>query len=162
MCNILAFLAALVLTVLGVGYYLGWYTVKSTMGASGHRSVNIDVNTTKIDQDVRKGSAKIEQALEKQGGQQPQKPSEPVNLILPNHQENPIFGTHPVHHQEPTPVLPELPLGGPMPAAPPVLPGMPSSPRSCRRTPPPPPRCCPRSRRSCPGSERLPSGKDEG
>jgi len=138
MRNILAFLAALGLTVLGVGYYLGWYSVKSTVGTSGHRSVNIDINTNKIEQDVQKGSAKIEKVLEKQGaqaGQQLPKPIDPMNSILsPSHPGHSFLGGHPVSTTEtqlPLPVLPPSPVSQVPPVLPqssqPVLPVLPEA-----------------------------------
>ena len=65
MRNMLAFLAAAALTVVGVGWYLGWYHVSSVSTNEGKRSINIELNTTKIDADLRKGEDKIHQALEK-------------------------------------------------------------------------------------------------
>jgi len=54
MRNLLAFLAAATLTILGVGWYLGWF-----------RTVNIELNTTKIKEDLNKGSQKVQQLLER-------------------------------------------------------------------------------------------------
>lgn len=65
MRNLLAFMAAAALTVVGVGWYLGWYRVSSTSTQEGKRSINIELNTTKIDTDLLKGEDKIHQALEK-------------------------------------------------------------------------------------------------
>jgi hypothetical protein len=65
MRNMLAFLAAAALTVVGVGWYLGWYRVSSVPTDQGKRSINIELNTTKIDADLRKGENKIHEALEK-------------------------------------------------------------------------------------------------
>ena len=53
MRNLLAFTAAVVLTVAGLGWYLGWYRVNSAPSANGHRNVNIDLNTDKITEDIR-------------------------------------------------------------------------------------------------------------
>jgi hypothetical protein len=64
MRNMLAFLAAAALTVVGVGWYLGWYHVSSVPTDQGKRSINIELNTTKIDADLRKGENKIHEALE--------------------------------------------------------------------------------------------------
>lgn len=55
MRNLLAFAAALVLTVTGVGLYLGWFKVGTVMPGQGRRTVNIDVNTEKIGDDLRDG-----------------------------------------------------------------------------------------------------------
>jgi hypothetical protein len=103
MRNLLAFLAAAGLTVLGAGYYLGWYSVVSTTGASGHRNVNIDINTKKIGHDLEEGASRVQKALDKAGdkaaeqaGQQVQQP--PINngqMALPPspHDHAPNAGT---------------------------------------------------------------------
>jgi hypothetical protein len=64
MRNLLAFLAAAVLTFAGVGYYLDWYQVRSDNGPTGHKTVNIDLNSPKIIQDVHTGVVKSEQKLD--------------------------------------------------------------------------------------------------
>src|SRR5206468_721027 len=48
MRNMLAFLAAVVLTVGGLGWYLDWYKVRSHPAEEGHHNLSIDINTTKI------------------------------------------------------------------------------------------------------------------
>jgi hypothetical protein len=53
MRNLLAFVAAAVLTIVGVGWYLGWF-----------QTVNIELNTTKIREDLNKGEQKVQQLLE--------------------------------------------------------------------------------------------------
>jgi hypothetical protein len=64
MRNLLAFLAAATLTFAGVGWYLGWYKVKSDSAPTGHRKVNIDINSVKIGEDVEKGLQTGEQKLQ--------------------------------------------------------------------------------------------------
>ena len=64
MKNLLALLGALVVTFAAAGWYLGWYQVQSTTDANGHREVNIDLNTKKINQDINKGVEKIEKVIE--------------------------------------------------------------------------------------------------
>lgn len=74
MRNLLAFVAALVLTVAGVGLYLDWYKIRSTSPGAGRRNVNIDINTDKIGGDLREGGeyileeggAKLKEILERQ------------------------------------------------------------------------------------------------
>ncbi len=63
MRNLLAFLAAALLTFAGVGWYLDWYRIKSTPAPSGHHQLNIDVNRSKILEDVHKGVQKGEEKL---------------------------------------------------------------------------------------------------
>jgi len=101
MRNLLAFLAAATLTVVGVGWYLGWYRVSSAPGDAGRRSINIELNTTKIDADLRKGENKIHQALEKghsgndtapAGGQES---SEKATVPVPVEGRQPLSGARP-------------------------------------------------------------------
>jgi hypothetical protein len=54
MRNLLAFLAAVTLTVVGVGWYLGWF-----------QTIKVELNTTKIKDDLQKGEQKVQQFLEK-------------------------------------------------------------------------------------------------
>jgi hypothetical protein len=74
MRNMLAFLAALTLTVAGLGWYLDWYKLRTAPAADGHRSVTVDINSPKIGQDVsqevqvlRKKFAERGQAADKSG-----------------------------------------------------------------------------------------------
>jgi hypothetical protein len=59
MRNLLAFLAALLITFGVVGYYLDWFKIESNKPESGHHNVNIDINTQKIGDDIQKGTGKI-------------------------------------------------------------------------------------------------------
>ena len=52
MRNLLAFFAAVTLTVVGVGWYLGWF-----------QTVKVELNTTKIREDLNKGEQKVHQLL---------------------------------------------------------------------------------------------------
>jgi hypothetical protein len=69
MRNLLAFVGALVVTVAGLGYYLGWYTVHTGPSPSGRR-VTFDIDTGKIGDDLHPAEQKIEKKLG-QRGQQP-------------------------------------------------------------------------------------------
>jgi hypothetical protein len=90
MRNILALLAAGALAVGGLGWYLGWYHVKTTPSADGHREIKIDVDTRKIADDVNKeikqGSKKIDEVLHPKGQQSSVPPpvgtqsTSPINL----------------------------------------------------------------------------------
>jgi len=64
MRNVLAFLAAATLTVLGVGWYLGWYRVSNVPADEGKKKVNIEFNTTRIGDDLHKGGQKVRQLIE--------------------------------------------------------------------------------------------------
>jgi hypothetical protein len=50
---------AAVVTFAVVGWFLGWYQVRTTPGPDGHRAVNIDLNGAKIKEDLKKGEQKI-------------------------------------------------------------------------------------------------------
>lgn len=59
MRNLLALLGALVVTFLVAGYFLGWYSIQSVPSSPGHHKVNIDVDGTKIRQDLNKSGEQI-------------------------------------------------------------------------------------------------------
>lgn len=61
MRNMLALLALSLLIFAGIGWWLDWYQIRSQTGLTGHQSVNIDINGSKISSDVRKGIQKIEE-----------------------------------------------------------------------------------------------------
>jgi hypothetical protein len=63
MRNLLAFLAAVCLTVAVSGWYLGWYTVETPPAPTGRRSVNIEINTVKIGEDIQRGSERLQDFL---------------------------------------------------------------------------------------------------
>src|SRR5262245_24139855 len=65
MRNMLALIGAMVVTVGGVGWYLDWFKVRSTPAPAGYRSLNIDINTGKISDDIHRGSARVQEVLEK-------------------------------------------------------------------------------------------------
>ena len=67
MRNLLAFLGAVVLTVGGLGWYLGWYHVQTTPAPQGHRGVKIDFDTTKIGADIQRGGQKLQGLVDKTG-----------------------------------------------------------------------------------------------
>ncbi len=69
MRNTLAFLAAAVVVVAGVGWYLDWYKIDSTPSGGGHQEVNIDINSKKISADTQKaakrGAEELHRAMDK-------------------------------------------------------------------------------------------------
>jgi hypothetical protein len=82
--SLLTLLGAAVLTFAVVGWFLGWYQIKTTPGADGHRQVNIDFNGPKIAEDVSKGTSKITNLLEKHGSQGGSAaPAPPIPDVLP-------------------------------------------------------------------------------
>jgi hypothetical protein len=70
----LAFFAALVITLAAVGWYLDWYKVRSSPSPTGKRSVTIDINTVKIGSDLHKAEQGLEKKMEKKAA--PGKPEE--------------------------------------------------------------------------------------
>ncbi len=65
MRNLLALVAAALVTAGIAGSYLGWYKVTTAPGPNGHRNVSIDLNTPKIQQDVAKEAKTIEHVIDK-------------------------------------------------------------------------------------------------
>src|SRR5437763_16638307 len=63
MRNMLAFLAAVALTVAAVGWYLDWYKVGTAPGSSGHRVVTVDIDPVKIGKDVHNFSENAQKKL---------------------------------------------------------------------------------------------------
>jgi hypothetical protein len=63
MRNLLAFLAALALTVAGVGWYLDWYRVRSSPAEAGQRSVTVDIDVKKIGSDLIEAEHKVQEKL---------------------------------------------------------------------------------------------------
>jgi hypothetical protein len=55
MRNLLAFLAAAGLTFAGLGWYLDWYKIRSSPTPAGRQSINIDINSHKIGEDIHQG-----------------------------------------------------------------------------------------------------------
>jgi hypothetical protein len=67
----LAFFAALLLTAVGVGWYLGWFKLASTPTADGHRSVTIDFNEDKIKADIQKAEQNVQNRINNSPGSPP-------------------------------------------------------------------------------------------
>ena len=65
MRNLLALLALVVITLVGLGWYLDWYDIRSETVANGKRNVNIDIDSVKITQDVHSAVKKSEEKLQK-------------------------------------------------------------------------------------------------
>jgi hypothetical protein len=81
--NVLAFLAAAALTVVGVGWYLGWYRLSNAPADHGRTRVNIEFDTIKIGEDFQRGGRKVHDLLERgrqqraAGGQEPAEDATP-------------------------------------------------------------------------------------
>ena len=65
MRNFLAFVGLAVVSIVGIGWYLDWYKVKTTPAADGHRTISVDVNTPKITQDIKKEEKNLQDLLHK-------------------------------------------------------------------------------------------------
>jgi len=58
MRNVLALVGAATVAFLALGWYLGWYHVSSVPSPRGEQSVQVDIDPTKITEDVKKGVEK--------------------------------------------------------------------------------------------------------
>jgi hypothetical protein len=64
MRNLLALVGLALVLFAGLGWYLGWYKVKTAPADPGHHNVNIDVNTKKISTDLHNGEQHLQQWLD--------------------------------------------------------------------------------------------------
>jgi hypothetical protein len=84
MRNLLALMGAVLVAFLGLGWYLNWYQITpKPASASGHRSIEIDINSKKIGQDVQHGveagTEKLHDLFDGDG----KKPTSPAAASLP-------------------------------------------------------------------------------
>ena len=121
MKNLLALVGLVVVLVAGGGWYLGWYKLGSEPAGSGHRKINVDVNTNKISEDLKKGRETVGGFLDKNvEGVPASRPLDPNPIItLPS-----------------LPKLPEIPNAAPIELNPD---GSLKSPAITITIPPPPP-----------------------
>ena len=101
MRNLLALFGAALLTVVGVGWYLGWYKVGSQPASvPGQHRVNIDIDTNKIGKDLQNGEQKLQNILEKKTSAEAAKPDKGLTLPSPsskdkaNGDSTPLFQFH--------------------------------------------------------------------
>ena len=66
MRNLLALVGAGLIGFVGAGWYLGWYEVdvQTTPSQTGHRKINLDIDSAKMDADLHAGSARVEQVID--------------------------------------------------------------------------------------------------
>jgi len=113
MRNMLALFGAALLTVVGVGWYLGWYKVRSQPASvPGQHSVNIDIDTNKITNDFQQGEQRLQQWLEKKNSEESKKTE--GGLMLPSPSSGKTNGNSkrllPFHSDSDKP--PALDIGG--------------------------------------------------
>jgi hypothetical protein len=81
----LAFLAALAIAFLGLGWYLDWYKIHPVSSQAGHQTYTVDINAEKIGQTVqagvRKGGQEIQDLLQPKGEPvaAPKEPGKPAD-----------------------------------------------------------------------------------
>ena len=90
MRNMLALVGAAVVTILGVGWYLDWFTVHREPSPTGKGNVNVEFNTNKISEDLHKGGQKLQGFIDKKSEKSEETPPNPFNLI-PTSVENNRF-----------------------------------------------------------------------
>lgn len=64
MRNMLALFALVLLTTLGVGWYLDWYRIRPVPAPDGQKTLTVDINTRKIGQDLQRAEQAVQQRLE--------------------------------------------------------------------------------------------------
>jgi hypothetical protein len=101
MRNLLALFAAALLTVVSVGWYLGWYRVGSQPASvPGQHRVSIDIDTNKIGKDLQTGEQKLQTILEKKTGAEAAPPDKGLTLPSPSskaktsNDSTPLFQFH--------------------------------------------------------------------
>jgi hypothetical protein len=65
MRNLLAVLALATLVFVGVGYSCGWYSIQSETASPGRSAFRVEIDRTKIGQDLMEGARKVQRVLSK-------------------------------------------------------------------------------------------------
>lgn len=81
MRNLLAFVGAMTVAVVGAGWYLGWYKVRRTTTPTGSPNLTIEVDTSKVGKDLRTAEEKLAQKLAERNQANP--PSAPPKPATP-------------------------------------------------------------------------------
>lgn len=64
MFRLFSFLASLAAIIIGVGFYLGWFSVTPTgKNADGSSTYSVSINKSKIREDLKKGKEEVKQVL---------------------------------------------------------------------------------------------------
>jgi hypothetical protein len=80
MRNVLALVGAATVTFLALGWYLGWYQISSLPSPGGKQALQVEINSGKITEDVKKGVEKggeIVDHLRDKAKSDPNSPSSP-------------------------------------------------------------------------------------
>lgn len=96
MKNILALIGLVVVLVIGLGWYLGWFQVQSQPSSDGHRNFNVDVNTKKIIEDEQNAQKKISGAINNSGSNNDSKGTTTIVPSVPTEKKveaQPVSGT---------------------------------------------------------------------
>jgi hypothetical protein len=87
MRNILALIGAAVVAFLVVGWYLGWYEISRTASPGGKQAFQVDVNSDKITDDVKKageqGAGIVDQLRDKSKAQPKPETGPATNFFTP-------------------------------------------------------------------------------
>lgn len=88
MRNLLALVGAAVIGFGGVGWYLGWYTLKVSKGGDGNVQVQTTVDTNKVTQDFGDGAKRVGELINSQAEKAskeaaPAPPPAPANTPAP-------------------------------------------------------------------------------
>src|SRR5260221_13198843 len=87
MRNFLAFVGAAILVLLGLGWYLGWYSITPEKVGQGQTRLQVDINQDKAGKDVQqglqKGADKVKEIIDKNGQNKPADPNVPDSGPLP-------------------------------------------------------------------------------
>src|SRR6516165_2748912 len=78
MRNLLALLGLAIVVFAGLGWYLGWYHVAVAPAADGHKKVEFDVDTSKLQTDVSAGLNKGKQLVDSFRKDSPTPPTAPA------------------------------------------------------------------------------------
>jgi hypothetical protein len=105
MRNFLAFLAAAIIVVGGVGWYLDWFKLSTKPNGDGHRKVELDVDTPKVSHDVTNAVEKSRDYIEKEKSAAP-KPEEKGVEIKADSNGVELKGKHVDVNLPPLPSLP--------------------------------------------------------
>ncbi|MBX9580766.1 MAG: hypothetical protein K2X87_10700 [Gemmataceae bacterium] len=92
MRNLLALVGAAVVGFAGVGWYMGWYTVKVAKSGDGTIQVQGNLDTNRVVQDAGEGAKRVGELIGSQGEKKADGPSSPANTPAPKAGGGWLFG----------------------------------------------------------------------